>query len=451
MTATTHAEIRLGGLLRLAGPVVASRLGIMAMGLVDTIVVGRYSATELGYHALGWAPTMVVLTTSIGLLSGVQVLTSQAIGAGRAAETGAVLRRGLTYSFWLGIAAGLLLTLAGPLLLHNVGLAPDLAAGSSPVLQIFALSLLPILIADTGIFWLEAHGRPVRGAVCMWGANIVNLVLNLWLVPGDSGFPVDGAVASAWATLISRFALLAFVVWVILAWPEARRLGVRAKPPHDPAASVQLRRIGYAASLSYFVETAAFASMSIVAGWFGAVSVATWAIVLNVAAIIFMGPLGLATATGVFVGRAFGAGDRAGVRRAGLLGFGATLGLTLVICAVVALGNEAIASAYTREPAVQVMTAAALLLSCLFFVADGLQVVGAQALRAQNDIWVPAATHFFSYIAVMIPCAYVFAVTMGGGVTGIVWAVIVASLISAGLLLGRFAWMVRRHKAVAAA
>jgi MATE family multidrug resistance protein len=258
-------------------------------------------------------------------------------------------------------------------------------------------------------------------------------------------------VASAWATLISRFALLALVVWVILAWPEARRLGVRAKPPHDPAASVQLRRIGYAASLSYFVETAAFASMSIVAGWFGAVSVATWAIVLNVAAIIFMGPLGLATATGVFVGRAFGAGDRAGVRRAGLLGFGATLGLTLVICAVVALGNEAIASAYTREPAVQAMTAAALLLSCLFFVADGLQVVGAQALRAQNDIWVPAATHFFSYIAVMIPCAYVFAVTMGGGVTGIVWAVIVASLISAGLLLGRFAWMVRRHKAVAAA
>ena len=444
MTAATHPEIRLGGLLRLAGPVVASRLGIMAMGLVDTIVVGRYSATELGYHALGWAPTMVVLTTSIGLLSGVQVLTSQAIGAGRAMDTGAVLRRGLTYSFWLGIAAGLLLTLAGPLLMRNVGLAPDLAAGASPVLQIFALSLLPILVADTGIFWLEAHGRPVRGAVCMWGANIVNLVLNLWLVPGDSGFAVDGAVASAWATLISRVALLGFVAWVILAWPEARALGVRIKPAHDPAAGTRLRRIGYAASLSYFVETAAFASMSIIAGWFGTVSVATWAIVLNVAAIIFMGPLGLATSTGVFVGRAFGAHDRAGIRRAGLLGFGATLGLTLAICLVVALGSEAIADGYTRDPAVRAMTAAALLLSCLFFVADGLQVVAAQALRAQNDIWVPAATHFFSYIAVMMPCAYVFAVTMGGGVTGIVWAVIVASLVSAGLLLGRFAWMVRR-------
>ena len=39
-------------LLKLSGPVVLSRLGIMAMGLSDAIVVGRYSATQLGYHAL---------------------------------------------------------------------------------------------------------------------------------------------------------------------------------------------------------------------------------------------------------------------------------------------------------------------------------------------------------------------------------------------------------------
>ena len=31
-------------LLRLAGPVVASRVGVMTMGLTDVVVVGRYSA-----------------------------------------------------------------------------------------------------------------------------------------------------------------------------------------------------------------------------------------------------------------------------------------------------------------------------------------------------------------------------------------------------------------------
>src|ERR1700694_4295142 len=87
------ATVSLRALLTLAGPVVLSRLGIMAMGVVDTVVVGRYSAVELGYLALAWAPTGVVLTAAIGLLSGVQVMTSRTIGEGRRAATGAVLRR----------------------------------------------------------------------------------------------------------------------------------------------------------------------------------------------------------------------------------------------------------------------------------------------------------------------------------------------------------------------
>src|SRR6185369_9548323 len=91
----------LGQLLKLSWPVVLSRLGIMAMGLSDAIVVGRYSATQLGYHALAWAPTSVVVTMAIGLLTGVQVMTARAIGEGRRHETGAVLRRGLSYSLWI--------------------------------------------------------------------------------------------------------------------------------------------------------------------------------------------------------------------------------------------------------------------------------------------------------------------------------------------------------------
>ena len=78
-------------LAKLATPVVIARLGIMAMGLTDALVVGRYSAVQLGYHALGWAPTAVVLVVSISLLSGIQVMTSRAIGEGRPHLAGAVL------------------------------------------------------------------------------------------------------------------------------------------------------------------------------------------------------------------------------------------------------------------------------------------------------------------------------------------------------------------------
>src|ERR1700761_1361253 len=131
----------LAELLKLSGPVVISRLGIMAMGLTDAIVVGRYSATQLGYHALGWAPTSVVVTMAIGLLSGVQVMAARAIGEGRLHETGAVLRRGLAYSLWIGAISAGLLVLGGPAFLHAIGLEKSLADGASRVLLVFCLSL----------------------------------------------------------------------------------------------------------------------------------------------------------------------------------------------------------------------------------------------------------------------------------------------------------------------
>ena len=438
--APIHLPIRLSTLLRLAGPVVLSRIGIMMMGLVDTVVVGRHSGVELGYLAIAWAPTGVVLTTSIGLLAGIQVQTAQAIGEGRRVETGAVLRRGIVYATIIGIVAALLLAGFGPWLLGHSGVSADLAAGAAPVLVMLSLSLIPILIGDAGVFWLEAHGRAVPGAVVMWLSNGINLALNLWLVPGNSGFAVEGALATGWATLISRIAFLVMVGAAILLWHEARSLGVLARTPKDTVASRRMRRIGYAAALSYFIEAGAFQSMTIVAGWIGATAVAAWAITVNAAALIFMLPLGLATATGVLVGRAHGAGDRVGIRRAGMLGFGTTLGVLLVVCAVVGFGSGLIAAGYATDPAVQRLAAAALLLSCLFYVADGLQVVAAQSLRAQNDIWVPTAIHFVSYLLVMMPLCYGLAIPLGLGVNGIVWGVIAASLVSAVLLGGRFWW-----------
>jgi multidrug resistance protein, MATE family len=184
--------------------------------------------------------------------------------------------------------------------------------------------------------------------------------------------------------------------------------------------------------------------MNIFAGWMGGLTVAAWAVVLNVAAIVFMVPLGLATGAAVLVGRAYGARDAKGVTRAGLIAFAMTAAFGLVISVVIWPTAGLITQAYTSDPVVIAMATTALILSCLFFLVDALQVVIAQALRARGDVWLPTFTHLFSYVGVMMPLAWWLAIPMGLGLNGIVWAVIAASVLSAALLGGRF-WLLARR------
>jgi len=425
-------------LLRLAGPVVLSRLGIMVMGLTDAIVVGHFSAQQLGFHAMAWAPTSVFVTVTVGLLVGTQVMGSRAMGAGRPHEAGAVLRRGVVYAFWLGLAGSALLALAAPPLLHHVGIEKALADGATAPLIVFSLSLTPYALSVALSFWLEGLGRPGLVTVNMWVANLINLAVNLLLVPGVMGLPALGAVGAAWATFVARTAFTIMLVIVIVRLKDARAMGVFDKPVRDRAAEKEQRRVGYGAGSSNLFEVSAFAGMSLVAGWLGGLNVAAWAVVLNVAGVIFMVPLGLATATAVQVARAHGARDPAGMSRAGWISFGVTAVFALVVAVLLYPLRHLVAGAYTADPAAIALIAPALVLTCLFLVPDAVQVVCAQALRARGEVWIPAATHMVAYALIMGPLAWWLALPMKMGLDGIVWSVIVTSFAAAAMLLGRY-------------
>ena len=437
-------------LLHLAWPVVLARIGIMTMGLTDVIVVGNYSGIELAYSSLALAPTAIIVTTAVGLMMGVQVLTAQYLGEGRRAEVGGVLRRGVVYSLQIGIVSMLGLILVGPWALQNMGLADGLGEGASPVLIVFALSMPGYLVSVAAQFFLEAMNRPRAGMWAMWVANGINLALNLLLVPDLLGIGVDGAVASAWATFFARTSLAVFLIIYIVRLPEARALGIFTKPKRDRVAEHEQRKVGYGAGSSYFIEVGAFAAMTFIAGQLGAIETSAWTIVLNVSAIVFMIPMGMSSATAVLVGKAYGANDGRGVMRAGLVGLGVVTVLSLVVALLVWPTAGLIASAYNRDPVLLAVVVPALILATLFFVADAIQVVAASANRAAGDVWWPTIMHFAAYSLIMMPLGWVLAHRIG--VDGLVWAVIIASLVSSVLLTGRFVRVARRlgnrHEAV---
>jgi multidrug resistance protein, MATE family len=437
LSAPSRAATR--DLARLAWPVVMARLGVMTMGLTDAIVVGNYASRELAFHSLAWAPTSVVLTTAVGLMMGVQVMAARMLGEGRPQDVGAVLRRGIAFALQIGFGSALLLILLGPVGLRAAGLEPGLAEGASPALIVFSLSLPFYLLSATAQLFIEALGKPKMSMAAIWVANVVNLGLNLLLVPDLMGLGVNGAVASAWATFGARAALAAFLLIYILRLPEARALGIFTPRPRRRARAAEDRRLR---RLQLFHRGHGLRRHDAVRRPPGRERNRRLGGRPQRLGHRLHDPDGSVVRHGR-AGRQ-GLRRRRRPRRAARRPDRGRDGRRRDPAdrAPRLAGRRPGGRGLWPRSALLAIAVPALILATLFFVADGIQVVAGGAVGLGGDVWWPTIMHFTAYGAIMMPLGWWLAPRFG--VDGLVWAVIVASLVSATLLTGRFVRIARR-------
>lgn len=425
-------------LIRLAGPVAVARLGIMGMGVADTIIVGQLAPKELSHLALGWAPTGLFLVGAIGLLVAVQVLGARAIGEGKPAHAGAVLRRGLVIGWIAGGASAVLIALFATPALLALGIKPDLATAAGKVALVLGLSIPLHLTFIAASFFMEAISRPNAGAVVMWLGNGVNIALNILFVGHW------GAVGSAWATVGARvFLVVGLLGWIVLRLRDGG-FGVDRRAAADAPGFRAMLAVGAAAAVSQVAEAGAFGGMTVIAGRIGEDAVSTYQIALNVLAVVFMIAMGFAAATQVLVSEAIGAHAPARATRAGWLGLGVNTLAMFAAGIVLLVFAHPVGRAYSADPALVAAVAALMPIAALVLGPDGGQVVAAAALRGRGDNWFPTASHVVAYVIVMPPLAFYLGEMLGRGVTGLMEAIFVASCISVGVLVARFAWLTRR-------
>lgn len=428
---------------RLAAPVTVSRLGGLLLIIADVAMLGHADATELAYYGLANSIVMVPFLIGVGMLVGIAVLTAQARGAARDNECGTIWRVGLMHALVMGITFAALGFLGGDLL-ELIGQTPDLAGGGGRSVIALAVGLPGVLGFVACTIFLEAVGRPRAGVAVMLAANLVNLGLNAVMIEGWPDLGITGAVGAALATSICRTLMALALVVYILRLPEAERYNLRGPLQGPWQVSDRLRRLGYGFGLAQGLESAAFASLTMFAGFLGASAVAGYQIVLNVIALVFMAAVGVATATGVGVGHAVGRRDARAMAQAGWSGV-ATIALVLVAVAIVVVSApEAIARLFSDDAAVLAMAVPAMVLAGLMLIPDGMQAVLMGALRGAGDVWAPTAMHLFAFVGVMMPGAWLLAIGLGYGLTGLIGGGLLGVSTATLLLGGRFALLTRR-------
>ena len=300
--------------LSLAWPVVAGELGWMAMGVVDTIFVGRLGAEAIGAVSIGNMLYFAMAVFALGLLLGLDTLVSQAFGAGRRDECHRWLVQGVYLCLILSpIVMGLLV--ASIPLLGRLGLNPTVLEGAVPFLRVQIWSTLPLLLFSAFRRDLQAMGvvKPVMFALI--SANAINALGDWILIYGNWGAPAMGVVGSGWSTAVSRADMAAVVIGYAVVADLRSPTGLIRVPLGPSLARIgRLVALGLPAAVHVTLEVGVFAVATALAGMLEPVDLAAHHVVLDIASVTFMIPLGLLTAGAVRVGQALGRGEPTGGR-----------------------------------------------------------------------------------------------------------------------------------------
>lgn len=424
----------LQALARLGGPLVATQMGFMLIGVVDSMLLGHVSANALAASSLATQWSWLCLGLGLGIVLGIDPLIAQAHGAGDRAASALALQRGLVMAVCAGLpVAGLhLLTEPGLLLL---GQPPEIAADAQRYNAIRAPSLPFFYVFAALRSWLAGRTLVAPALWVVLAANVVNALAGYALVFGHFGLPrleLTGAALVAAAVAI----LQPFLLW---GWVRLRALddGVRLWPQRA-ALSLrglgQILRLGLPVGFQIALEAWGWSFSTFMAGWSGAHVVAAHAILINLISLVYQLGLGIALAATVRVGNSIGASDLLAARRAAAVAVSSTALLMGALALAVVVLRNVLPHLYTDDLAVATLAATVAPIAAATQLFDGLQIVAAGILRGAGRTQAPAYVNLIGFSAIVLPLAYAFGYRLEWGLAGI-WSGFVVGVSIIALLM----------------
>src|SRR5437868_6410366 len=363
-------ESELRATIKLALPVVLVQVGMMFMGVVDTVMVGHVSATVLAAVALGNLYFFNTIVLSNGTLMALDPIIAQAVGAHDLASVSRAVQRGLLIAIGLSaVTALLLLPAQGVLVLTRQ--QPEIVPDTTAYVRLSIPGVLPFLVFVVFRQTLQALHRVAPIVWTIIGANLSNAGLNWVFVYGHLGSPALGAAGSALATLVSRW--LMAIALLALAWPTLRPHLAARRESWRIGPIVRILRLGVPIGLQMLLESGAFGAIGLMMGMLGTTEMAGHQIAITLAALTFMVPLGVGSAAAVRVGRAVGAGDQERAKQAARAAFVCGMGF-MSFTALVFLGvPRLLASLFTSDMGVIAVAGMLIPVAGVFQIFDGAQ------------------------------------------------------------------------------
>lgn len=370
-------------ILHLLFPMVLTMTLELSISVVDTIMLGHYSALHLAAVGLAsslWLPVGCFL---IGVTFGITPLVTRHLHGRQPKLVNLYMSQAIGLSVVLGLLASLIVVFVLPHFARFMATEEETRLVSVSYLYIFApaLPMLALMTAYKNLF--EAAGRPGFPLFVASTGLALNVLFNYVLIFGKFGFPEMGAEGAALASSLSLYlAVSMFFVYdryinkaplfTRLVWRYTRKFSI-------------LLGVGAPAGFAFAFEVGLFSSMTWLISSFGDLALGGGQIVMSYTSFLFTPMMAMSAVTAIVVAKAMSKEGVEGVRKR--IRVIILIGLSYVsMCFIITqLFHNQIPYIYSSNEQVVALAASILLISSCYQLPDMLQTVFTGALRGFRD------------------------------------------------------------------
>jgi len=429
--------------LKLGLPMALLQLGTIALNTIDIMFIGRLGPQALAASALGSSLWIAFFLFSVGILTAVPAMASQAIGAHQPRTVRRIARQGIWVAISLGIPISTLLLFTEEILLF-LGQQPDNSHMAGLYLQTLLFGTTPALLFIALRGYIASYEIVRPALIITFAAIPLNTVLDYALIFGNLGFPRLELWGAGLATsIVHGFTLICILFYLLFSKTFKRKAVLVRIWRHDWPHYFEIFKLGIPIGALLVMEAGLFSAMALLMGLIGTMELAAHQVTLQVASITFMVPLGISQAATVRVGRAVGRKDPVSVKRAAYssLSLGAAIMGSLAIPMI--LWPEAIIGLFLEESHKDTATLISfgvsyLFIAALFQLSDGIQVISGGILRGMKDTTLPMYFGIFGYWIVGFTGGYYLAFNTSLSGIGIWLGLLIGLSCTAVLNMSRF-------------
>lgn len=430
--------------IKIGVPIVLGQLGIVVVGLVDNIMVGHFSTSDLAAASFVNSVFNIPILFGMGFSYGLTPLVGQFFGRGDKFRVGGLLRNSLLANFMIGLFLSVAMGIMY-LNVHRMGQPEELLPLIRPYFLLQLTSLVFVMMFNSFKQFADGITDTKTSMWIMLSANLLNIIGNSLLIYGVWGLPALGLTGAGISTLASRiFMFVAFAILFFRKQSYRRYLVGYHRTTYNTGDLKVLNRMGMMVGLQMGMETALFSISGVMIGWLGTVPLAAHQVVASISTLGFMVYYGVGSAVSIRVSNFFGRGDIAGVRRATLAGTHLLGLLAILVSVFFLLVREHIGWLYTSSEEVVNLVAVLMVILVFYQFGDSLQIIFANALRGVADVTSMAVVSFIGYFVIALPVSYICGFVLDWGIEGIWVGYPVGLTLTGGMMCWRFYHFLRK-------